>query len=185
LAVLRALLERAGRGAKRTATLLRVGFLLSALLGTSAVFGWAAWPRLERLEQNSNLLRGMGAHDAELYAWVGANTSVDDRFLSPPAHEGFRYVAQRAVVVDWKATPMLPSEVVEWHQRVQDVVGRPVKSGRDLAGYAQLDVSRVRRLKGKYGFEFVLVQRGAHSRLSTLNEVFSNSHWVIFDVRTL
>ncbi len=178
--------HRWGRSGRRgLLTTVRTGLAVAALLGCSGVFAWAAWPRLKDLERSSNLLHQMGAHDRQLYEWVAANTSRDARFLSPPGHEAFRYISQRAIVVDWKATPMLPDEVIEWYHRVQDVVGRPVRSGRDLVGYSQLDVNRVRSLKTKYGFEYVLVRRGPHARLRSLSQVYANSRWVIFDVRQL
>ena len=67
---------------------------------------------------------------------------------------------QRAIVVDWKSTPMVPGELVEWHRRLSDVCGRRVESRRDLRGYNELARSELDRLKTRYHLNYDVVSRG-------------------------
>jgi hypothetical protein len=56
-----------------------------------------------------------------LYHEVHAQTSVSDRILVPPEMQDFRLAAERAVVVDGKSHPLLPSDVLEWDRRLRVV----------------------------------------------------------------
>ncbi len=150
------------------------------------VFAWYVEPALSELEHRSNKLEPLPSYDQQLYDWIAKNTPRDARFLSPPWHHTFRYDTQRAIVVDWKATPMLPDEVLEWFTRLKDVTGRPGFRGfADLKGYNLMDMARLRRLDAKYDVDFVLVAKGPHRRLNQLKPVYSNARWVVFDVRQL
>lgn len=152
--------------------------------GSLLVFAWFVHPWLRDLERKSVLLQPQDPSERELFQWVAQHTDRDARFLSPPEHQTFRYVTQRAIVVDWKSTPMLPDEVVEWYRRLKDVTGRPRFAGyRDLGGYAELDPKRVAALDRDYGLDYVLVARGPHTRLRGLKQVYENARWVVFDVR--
>ena len=78
---------------------------------------------------------------------------------------------------------MLPEEVLTWFGRLQDVSGKPIHHYRDLRGYDQMTVTRVRQLQAKYGFDYVVVFRNTQERLKGLKRVFVNSRWAVFDVR--
>jgi hypothetical protein len=153
---------------------------------SAAVLATFVYPALAELPARSTLLRPLPENDQGLYDWVRQNTDRDARFLSPPEHQTFRYEAERAIVVDWKCTPMLPDEVLEWFERIRAVTGRPnFKSYRDLEGYNQLTVARIRELDAKYDLDYVLVPRGVHQRLKTLKAAFLNPRWAVLDVRDL
>ncbi len=162
-----------------------LGWILSAAIGAGAlgVLAYGTYPWLDDLKPRSSLLRNHAPHDQQLYDWVADNTNEDALFLTPPTHQSFRFDTQRAIVVDWKCTPMLPDEVVEWFSRLEDVSGKTIKTYRDLRGYEQLDPQRVERLQHAYGFDYVLTSSRARSRLKGLRQVFSNARWTVFDVR--
>jgi hypothetical protein len=111
------------------------------------------------------LLREGGARNDELYAWMRDKTPLDAMFLTPPDVDTFRFYGQRAIVVDWKSTPMVPGELVDWLERLSDVAGRPVTSRRDLNGYGSLDRERLLALKAKYDLDYAIVRRGAEREL--------------------
>jgi len=128
--------------------------LLLALVGANV-------QRFVRLASRSSLLSGAEPGVAELCAWAAANTPENSLFLSPPQEEELRFRCQRSIVVDWKSNPAVPNEVLEWYARIEDVTGvHPVRSQTDLEGYDLLDETRVERLRERYGFDYVVVERG-------------------------
>ncbi len=176
--------RRSNWGPAQALAAVRRGTPALVAMASALVFGWYVQPGLTELEQRSSLLRPLPPHDQELFDWIAANTPKDARFLSPPSLRTFRYVTERAIVVDWKATPMLPDEVIEWFTRIKDVTGRPrFAAYNDLKGYHQMDVARLRRLDEKYDVDFVLVFKATQRRLLPLKPVFENARWAIFDVR--
>ena len=80
-----------------------------------------------------NLVNPSGQGEArELYAWA-ADTASDAVFVVPPELEEFRLRSARAVVADWKSTPILPEEVMEWYERMVAISGRPVSGVEDAS----------------------------------------------------
>lgn len=142
------------------------------------LFGLTVRSPLSTIEQRSTLLRGLPPTHTELFRWMREHTPTESRFLTPPGYETMRYHGQRAIVVDWKSTPILPDELVEWHRRLSDVVGRPVRSFRDLAGYEAMDQARLERLARTYELDYVVVRRGREAGL-TGDRVFDNSEFVV------
>jgi hypothetical protein len=132
----------------------------------------------EALGERSTLLREGGVKSDELYAWMRDKTPRDAVFLTPPEVDEFRFYGQRAIVVDWKATPMVPSEFVEWLNRLSDVSGRPVKHRRDLSGYGDMDRDRLLELKAKYHLVYAIVRRGAERELG-YEPVFRNHRYAV------
>jgi hypothetical protein len=53
------------------------------------------------------------------------NTPVDATFLVSPSDETFRFSAQRAIVVNFKAVPQLSGELAVWRKRLCDVLDLP------------------------------------------------------------
>jgi len=66
-----------------------------------------------------------GPETDALYAWARTSTPVDARFMTPPDLGGFRLLARRAIIADFKSPPLLPDEIVEWYRRLCRVVGDP------------------------------------------------------------
>lgn len=135
--------------------------LALAIVATAAVVVLEAQDSLATVRQRSTLLHGFPPVYVQLFHWMRTQTPKDARFLSPPGIETIRYDGERAIVVDWKSTPILPHELVEWRNRLADVTGRPnFRSWRDLAGYNFLDERRLEYLKRKYHLDYVIVGRG-------------------------
>jgi hypothetical protein len=146
-------------------------------------FGSVTRERLEKLKPESNLLRGADTMDAELYRFMRNDTPVDSVFLTPPNVEGMRYLGQRGIVVDWKASPIVPSEFMVWVDRLRDVTGHPAFRGAgDLKGYDTLDARRLEFLREKYRVDYAVVRRGREAVLQK-PPVFSNSRWAVVDLR--
>jgi hypothetical protein len=156
---------------------LPVARVLAALLITLAAVNVA---RFSRLRRYSNLLSGGDRGAAELCAWVTAHSPENALFLTPPDEEELRFRCQRAIVVDWKTEPVEPAEVLAWFERIEDVTGRrPFRGEADLAGYEQLDGARVARLRARYGFDYVVVERGHELDLGVA-PVFSGRRLIVY-----
>jgi hypothetical protein len=56
-------------------------------------------------------------------AWARQSTPVDAIFLVPPQETDFRLYAQRAIIVNFKHVPQLSGEIIQWRQRLLDVLG--------------------------------------------------------------
>lgn len=135
------------------------------------------------LKARSTLLRGLNPQETALYAWLRKHTPVDAVLLTPPGVDGMRFHSERAIVVDWKAVPIVPKEIIQWHQRLRDVTGRPMLSGRGLWGYNTLNQRRLDMLKKKYGVDYVVTFRGRQGDLRG-KVVYFNSRFVVLDVRS-
>ena len=150
--------------------------------GTGGALVPIAQSQLAEFERRSNVFTGIRAGERELYAWMRENTDVGAVFLTPPDVESMRYHGQRAIVVDWKSNPVVPGEVLEWFRRLQDVAGKPIRSSKDLDGYNSLDEPRLRKLKERYKFDYVVVRRGKERGLP-FTKVYSGPAFVVLDVR--
>ena len=142
-----------------------------------------AIPLLETVRQRSTLFKGFAKDETELYAWMRLHTPKDALFLTPPEIDKVRFQSQRAIVADWKSCPFLPDEVLEWHQRMKDVTGRPGFAGaRDLDGYNSLDQSRLETLRAKYNLDYVVVRRGKEAALGDHRVAHANDAFVVLDL---
>ena len=142
-----------------------------------------AIPLLSTVRQRSTLFAGFGKDETDLYDWMRLQTPKDALFLTPPEIDKVRFQSQRAIVADWKSCPFLPDEVLEWHQRMKDVTGRPGFAGAgDLAGYNSLDQSRLEALRAKYNLDFVVVRRGREAALGDHRVAHANGAFVVLDL---
>ncbi len=91
-------------------------------------------------------------------------TPVDAVVITPPYLAGFQLVAQRAEVANWKCTPMVEVELIEWKKRLNDLAGATdlrcsgwTWCASALAGgYAKLKEADFRELAGKYQAQYVV-----------------------------
>jgi hypothetical protein len=152
------------------------------VLTSAAVPMWmVSNDRLKKLPKTSTLLRGLDPIDGELYAFMRDKTPKDAVFLTPPYVEGMRFWGRRAIVVDWKASPIVPTEFLVWVDRLRDVTGFPgFRGARDLGRYDGLDAARLAVLREKYHVQFAVVRRGREGALGR-PVVFQNARWTVVD----
>jgi hypothetical protein len=149
------------------------GGLLIALAGANAL-------RFAELVHVSNLLSGVEPGVAELCAWARKSTPENALFLTPPQEDEIRFQCRRAIVVDWKSNPAVPSEVLEWYDRIENVTAQhPFQREADLDGYQKLDQARVAALRERYGFDYVVVERG-HEIPTLGRPVFSGQRFAAY-----
>ncbi len=163
--------------------------------GMGHVFAWsgvplalaallfAARPTLTTIPERSTLL--LKPHSDllfSLYDWIAQNTPRDAILLTPPDLDGMRLHGKRAIVVDWKAAPILPRDLLEWHARMSAVTGRNVTGAHDMAGYSALSPDQVLAVARRYGASFVVERRGNAARLSDFPVVYQNPAYAVLKV---
>jgi hypothetical protein len=128
---------------------------------SAAAFLLAIASPLSKVGKRSDLLSGKDRDLAELCQWLQRSSSRETILLTPPDEAEVRFRCERAIVVDWKSTPVIPEQVMTWVERMEDVTGqRPLRGPSDTRGYVDLDLTRLKALKEKYGFEIVVLKRG-------------------------
>jgi hypothetical protein len=154
------------------------------MLGASVLFYNAAEVPVRTFDDRSTLIRGIDRYELDLYRWMKSSTQQDAVFLTPPNIETMRYHGQRPIVVDWKGNPVVPEEILEWAQRLQDVTGsRRLGGPRDLSGYDRIDVKRLELLRTKYRIDYAVVRRGIERRLTAFPVAYANRAFTVLDVR--
>ena len=135
--------------------------------------------KLEVARAKSTLLKEDGGRNDELYRWLREKSPKDAIYLTPPDLEGARFLGQRAIVVDWKAVPLIPTELLEWYERLCDVTGREVKGSGDMAGYGSIDPERLARIVSKYHPDYMVLRRGGERRFENLPVIYQNSGYSV------
>lgn len=122
------------------------------------------------------------AATGELYDWVRANTPVDAQFLASPDLGGFRLLARRAVVADFKSPPLVPDELVAWYRRLCRMAGLDhaknvpeVRSGWLFASGAQL-LARAREL----GTQYVVVDHAIDNATFASPPLYQNAVYAVY-----
>jgi hypothetical protein len=138
--------------------------------------------KLQEARSRSTLLKEDGGRNDELYRWLREKSPKDAIYLTPPDLEGARFLGQRAIVVDWKAVPLIPTELLGWYERLCDVTGRQVKGSGDLAGYGSLDPERLALIVSKYHPDYVVLRRGGERRFDNLPVIYQNSGYSVLKI---
>jgi hypothetical protein len=128
----------------------------------------------------SNVLRGLSAAKQELVQWA-QSTAPDAQFLIPPSFKSFRLHAARAVVVDWKSTPIKPAELIEWYRRLGRVSGDPkVRSLIEAeVGYQRMDQSRLASLAREFEIDYAVFEQPFDGRHLQGKVVFTNKRYLV------
>lgn len=100
---------------------------------------------------------------------VKLRTPKDAVFVTPPVLSGFQFFAERAEVADFKCTPSIERDLIEWKRRMNDQVGyNLVCSGWDdcgaqlAGGYMRLGDTGLLALARKYKAQYVVAEPGQH-----------------------
>jgi hypothetical protein len=131
--------------------------------------------------QSSTLFNSFpGKSESELYLWV-KTTNKTDKFLIPPDMINFRLQGERAIIVDWKSTPVDPGGLMEWYRRIQDITGLNTVNSYDEAkvAYSNMNIERLALLKEKYNMQFVVSYKGNNELGGHFTEVFNNEKFIV------
>ena len=135
---------------------------------------------------HSTLLNGHpGKAESELYQWV-KTTEESAIFLTPPGLDNFRLHGERAIIADWKSTPVDPNGLMEWYERIQDITGLvDIKSSHDAnEAYLHTNIDRLKFLKRKYGIIYAVVYRDNNELNGSYPEAFKNEKFVVLSLES-
>ena len=158
-----------------------IGFLSIFLLIISLFFQFKHFSYVSFFYNNLPTIQ-----ERSLYNWV-KNSDPTSKFLIPPGLGNFRLNAERAIIVDWKSTPYLPDELIEWYERIQDVSGeKNITSYLDVKkGYLNLDLQRLKFLKEKYSITHAVLLESQNSIKHNLPVIFNNEKYHVIDLQSL
>jgi hypothetical protein len=113
--------------------------------------------------------------DADVARWAGAHTPADAIFDVPPGMGSFRLIAERAVVVDFKALPFPDAALREWHTRMRDAYGEVPGGG--FAALARMETNhrgvsdqRLDAIARRYGASYAVLYADTPTRHPVLYE---------------
>ncbi len=106
-------------------------------------------------------------------------------FLTPPNFGPFRYMAKRAIVVDYQAFPFQEQAILEWYERVTDSYGVPGNTGIGAypelhAFYRKLDDQQLEILADKYDIDFAILYNETETDRPVL---YSNMRYKVIPLR--
>lgn len=99
---------------------------------------------------------------AEIAAFAKNNTPANAVFYTPPRMGEFRYLADRAIVVDFAAYPFQDLSMRAWYQRIADCYGvSPLLGFNSLPQLNEtvyhITDEELKALSEKYGFDYAVV----------------------------
>jgi hypothetical protein len=120
-------------------------------------------------------------------------TRPGDIILVPPALLDVRLKSGRAIVVDYKAAPIYPSEIKEWAERMKAITGvdpADAKAAHELvtmdvyqSGFEQQSRAALLEAARRYGAGYVLATRSSrYVRESSEPPVWSDDSYALFRV---
>jgi hypothetical protein len=118
--------------------------------------------------------------ETNLALWAKANTPPDSVFLIPPKFEKFRLIANRAIVVDWKAFPFQEKAMLEWAKRICTIGNIPncnfryITMQKVIDGYYEEKAEQILKLRQKYNFNYFISDR----YYPELPSIYNNRHYV-------
>jgi hypothetical protein len=103
-----------------------------------------------------------------LSAWVSDHTQPTDLFLTPRNQQTFKWHANRPEVVNGKDIPQDAVGIVAWRRRMDEVFPYTVRWA-DLLAHRR---PRIMELSRKYGFRYIVVDRGVSTRAIDFPRVY-------------
>lgn len=153
---------------------------LSGLACFALIVFWSQTPRtseMSLLQKDSSrlyCLSDQAYFQPELYEiaqYIKTKTPKDARLLTPPMQPELRYLAQRALVVDFKAFPFSATAMKAWQERIFDVYGWTDQQSFAAVDYAfvphwkQRPDSLLLRLGLKYQAQYALLYAETKTKL--------------------
>lgn len=139
---------------------------------------WAATPGTLPVGRNFVWVRRYAAQPtawSDVCDWVGVNTAPAAVYLTPPGNYGFTYLTNRSTVVEYKINPDGGQYLEEWYERLRDMAGGALPSGRGFANnsllnnaYAHLSDGQLRDLARKYHASYAVLPVSSGARFPVL-----------------
>lgn len=131
-------------------------------------------------EKDFSLLFPERSEKSRFYAWARSR-DPQSSFLIPPSLSQFRLQTEKAVIVDWKARPLRPDEIVAWYERINDISGgigpKSLKEANE--GYKNLSMEYVKRLWDTYHFDYYVQYRSSGEQVIPSAEFMNDTFYVL------
>jgi hypothetical protein len=124
--------------------------------------------------------------ETKVALWVKNNINIYSQFLIPPDFIRFRLIAEKPIIVDRLVIPFEEKGIIQWLERMNDISGSKINrydSDNDnlfIEGYKKMDMERLRVLKTKYNFEFLVMEK---THQFPLPLIYSDSDYAIYAVK--
>ena len=114
--------------------------------------------------------------------WAKHSTSRDAVFLTPRHQHTFKWYSDRAEVANWKDVPQDAASLIEWKSRFQNVFPQRLGTTRTSIQYSSL-----RKLRDRYGVQFMIVDRRVSGSNLPLVRVYpmvsdDNKHYAVYEL---
>ena len=111
------------------------------------------------------------ANDWEMMSFVRHNKTVGDEYLVPTKMQDFRLVTGAPIYGDYKSTPYIDTDVLDWHRR-QRVAGK---------FYRTIDFDLLAEIVLEDGITHVVLEANIPAPpCSFLHELHQDDHYKIF-----
>jgi len=156
-----------------------VKYLSMALVGLSLIYGYNSY----FFKISSFVNNYPGTAEKQLYSWVKSSPE-NSIFVTSLELDSFRILGERAVVVDWRSTPVDPDGLIEWYKRVEDVSGvNEFKNLEDAQnGYLTMDAARLENLKDLYSADYAVLFNNQNISLLNFKTVYKNEKYAVLAI---
>lgn len=127
----------------------------------------------------------LGEAGDALVSYVNKHTPEESIFLTPPTWGQFRFTANRAIVVDFKAFPFTDEAILEWYERIKICYGESKKSGFSMIpdlqnNYLNITEDQIRLIAEKYGTSYAVLYKQTPVNFNT---IYANAQYKIVSIR--
>lgn len=126
-------------------------------------------------------------HISQIEQWAQGNTPTDAVFAVPPTWSGFRSLARRAIVVNFKSFPYNDALIPVWYERLTEMAPLPPTDDPDPFLQARLDsaflhqpAENLAHLATRYDFDYLVQDRMLED--SNFLQVFAAPPWIVYEV---
>jgi hypothetical protein len=143
--------------------------------------------RMTNYHSKFNLIFGPEYSDAQMYKWVESSKPDNLFMISPGLLDDFRITSKRSIVVDWRSTPILPDELVQWYERIVDVSGGfDIQNEYEcLQRYHSLRLVDIETIRNKYHPDYAVFLRNELKQDYNYPIVFQNDKFLIYQLQQL
>lgn len=141
---------------------------------------------ISRIRQNLSfeIKPEIGVDGVGVAEFVRENTPEESVFLTPPEFGQFRLLANRAIVVDFKAFPFSDAGIEEWYERITTCYGIPSSKGFAMVNelnenYHTISDTDLIFLQKRYGFDYAVLYGDTQTNFEV---IFQNSTYKLVRV---
>lgn len=154
----------------------QVALVNVALIAASVIWGWYS-PRQIEVPYHFGVKRFADEKsnwvDAAL--WVKANGPRDAVYLAPPGRNGFSVLSERSIVAEFKLNPDGSMFLAEWFERLRDLSGGELPTGRGFENrrpldkaFAKLTNEQLLALSQKYNAGYAVLYRDSKAKFEVI-----------------